>query len=48
MGKNISNNKKQNFTQKKDCCFNSIKEVEFFLSNLNKALKSFKFINYFK
>ena len=41
-----SNNKKIN--KKKDCCINSIKEIELFLRNLNKAIKSYKFIKYFK
>ena len=40
--------KKINFKEKKDCCINSIKETEFFLSNLNKALKAFKFYKFLK
>ena len=41
-------NKKNNFLQKKDYTINSIKEIEFFLHNLTKALKSFKIIKFFK
>ena len=36
------NKKKFNFTERKDCTINSIKEIEFFLRNLEKAKKSFK------
>ena len=42
------NNKKLNFSQKKDCTIHSIKEIEFFLCNFNKALKSFKLYKFFK
>ena len=37
-------NKKNNnkFKIKKNCAVNSIKEIEFFLRNLNKGIKSFK------
>lgn len=37
------NKKNFNFIEKKDCTIRSIKEIEFFLCNLNKAIKSFKF-----
>lgn len=40
--------KKLNFSQKKDCTIRSIKEIEFFLCNLDKALKSFKVFKFFK
>ena len=40
--------KKLNFSQKKDCTIRSIKEVEFFLCNLDKALKSFKIYKFLK
>ena len=43
-----SNNQKNKFTQKKDYTINSIKEIEFFLRNLNKALKSFKIFKFLK
>ena len=36
------NNKKFNFIEKKECTIRSIKEIEFFLCNFNKAIKSFK------
>ena len=49
MNINVSNkNKKNTFNKKKDCCINSITEIEFFLCNLSKAIKSFKIINYFR
>ncbi len=41
-------NKKFNFIQKKDCTIKSIKEIEFFLRNLNKGIKSFKIYKFFK
>lgn len=41
-------NKKFNFKEKKDCAINSIKEIEFFLRNLNKGVKSFKIYKFFK
>lgn len=40
--------KKFNFAEKKDCTIHSIKEIEFFLCNLNKALKSFKIYKFLK
>ncbi len=40
--------KKFNFSQKKDCIFHSINEIEFFLCNLNKAIKSFKIYKFIK
>ena len=40
--------KKINFAQKKICAINSIKEIEFFLRNLNKGIKSFKIYKFFK
>lgn len=40
--------KKFNFSQKKDCTIRSIKEIEFFLCNLDKALKSFKIYKFLK
>lgn len=42
------NQKKLNFAEKKDCTIRSIKEVEFFLCNLNKAIKSFKIYKFLK
>ena len=42
------NNKKSNFIQRKDCTIRSIKEIEFFLCNLNKAIKSFKIYKFLK
>ena len=42
------NDKKFNFAEKKDCTIRSIKEVEFFLCNLNKAVKSFKIYKFLK
>lgn len=40
--------KKFNFSEKKDCAINSIKEIECFLRNLNKICKSFQIYNIFK
>ena len=40
IGKDII--EKFNFIEKKDCTIRSIKEIEFFLCNFNKAIKSFK------
>ncbi len=37
-----------NFSKKKDCTIHSIKEVEFFLCNLNKTIKSFRLYKFFK
>ena len=42
------NEKKFNFKNKKKCAINSIKEIEFFLRNLNKGVKSFKIYKFFK
>ena len=42
------NNKQVDFKAKKNCTINSIKEIEFFLRNLNKAFQSFKIYNFFK
>jgi len=42
------NNNKFNFSEKKDCTIRSIKEIEFFLCNFNKALKSFKIYKFLK
>ena len=39
---------KFNFLQKKDCTIKSIKEIEFFLCNLNKSVKTFKIYKFFK
>ena len=46
----FNNNEKNkfNFTEKKDCAINSIKEIEFFLRNLEKAIKSFKIYKFIK
>ena len=41
-------NKKFNFKQKKDCTINSFKEIEFFLCNLNKSIKTFKIYKFLK
>ena len=50
MGNNNYNKKEKKFnlTEKKDCTIHSIKEIEFFLRNLNKAVKSFKIIKFLK
>ena len=50
MSENFYNKKtkKSNFSQKKDCTIHSIKEIEFFLCNLNKAIKSFKIFKFLK
>lgn len=40
--------KKFNLTQRKDCTIRSVKEIEFFLCNLDKAIKSFKFFKILK
>lgn len=48
MDSNNIKNKKNNFKQKKDCTINSIKEIEFFLRNLNKAKQSFKIYKFLK
>lgn len=40
--------KKFNFIEKKDCTIRSIKEIEFFLCNLDKAVKSFKIFKFLK
>lgn len=47
---NNKNKKEKNFnlTQRKDCTIRSIKEIEFFLCNLDKAIKSFKFFKILK
>ena len=34
--------KENNFTNKKDCVYHSLKEVEYFLRNLNTVCKSIK------
>ena len=44
----MSDNNINNFKQKKDCAINSIKEIEFFLRNLNKCIKSFKIYKFIK
>lgn len=38
----MQNNSKTNFKEKKDLIFNSLFEIEFFLSNLNKTKKIIK------
>ena len=43
--KNIKKNK---FNYKKDCTIKSIKEIEYFLCNLNKGIKSFKIYKFIK
>ncbi len=42
------NNKKFNFAERKDCTIRSIKEIEFFLCNLNKTIKSIKIYKFLK
>ena len=42
------NKKKLNFAERKNCAFYSIKEIEFFLRNFNKAFKTFKLYKFFK
>lgn len=47
----MNNNNKErkfNLTQRKDCTIRSIKEIEFFLCNLDKTIKSFKFYKILK
>ncbi|MBQ6992754.1 MAG: hypothetical protein IJN50_07660 [Clostridia bacterium] len=39
---------KKTFTQKKDCAISSIKNVEYFLRNLNKAFKGINIYKLFK
>ena len=39
---------KEKFNQKKDKAIRSLKEVNFFLSNLNKTTKSIKIYKWFK
>lgn len=50
MSKNCLNKnpKKSTFSQRKNCTIRSIKEVEFFLCNFNKAIKSFNFLKILK
>ncbi len=43
-----NNIKKEQLKIKKNYTINSIKEIEHFLCNLNKIIKSFKFYNFFK
>lgn len=40
--------KKFNFVERKDCTIRSIKEIEFFLCNLDKAFKAFRVYKFFK
>ena len=40
--------KKINLIEKKDCTIRSLKEIEFFLCNLNKGIKSFKIYKFLK
>ena len=44
----LKNKKNLNLIEKKDCTINSIKQVEFFLCNLEKAIKSFKIYKFIK
>lgn len=44
----LNKSKKYNLKKRKDYAFNSIKEIEFFLRNLDKAIKSFKIYKFFK
>lgn len=48
MGNTPNKKNKINLTQKKDCAIHSIKEIEFFLRNLNKACKSVQIFKLFK
>ncbi len=50
MDVNNSNKQKNkfNFSERKDCTIRSIKEIEFFLCNLNKAIKGFKIFKFLK
>ena len=50
MSINNSNKKNKSFNliEKKDCTIRSIKEIEFFLCNLNKGIKSFKIFKFLK
>ena len=41
-------NNKNKLINKKNCTINSIKEIEFFLRNLNKGIKSFKIYKFLK
>ena len=40
--------KKFNLIEKKDCTIHSIKEIEYFLCNLSKGIKCFKFYKFLK
>lgn len=40
--------KKFNFNERKDCTIRSIREIEFFLCNLDKAIKSLKIYKFLK
>ena len=40
--------RKNSLINKKNCAINSIKEIEYFLRNLNKGIKSFKIYKFFK
>ena len=42
------NKKKFNFTERKDCTIRSLKEIEYFLCNLDKAIKTFKIYKFLK
>jgi len=44
----MDNYKKDRFKNKKNCAIKSIKEIEFFLRNLNKGIKSFKIYKYLR
>ena len=48
MNNSFKKSKENNFKQKKDCAINSLKEIEFFLHNLNKGIKSFKIYKFLK
>lgn len=37
-----------NFKERKNCTIHSIKEIEYFLCNLDKAFKTFKIYKFFK
>lgn len=40
--------KKFDFAERKDCTIRSIKEIEFFLCNLDKAIKSFRIYKFLR
>jgi len=48
MKKNNYNNNKSNFKKKKDCCMQSLKQVNCFLSDFSNVKKAFTIFKWFK